>query len=169
MDYLLTRPVPRPAFIVGKFLAQLVCTQFEYLLAFAVLYGVGVYRHVPDLAGPVPLLLLAQLLMITVFSAFGFFFWLLSSRYVIIGLCYGVVVEIGVGQIPTQLNRLSMIHQMRMMFPNFIFPMDVVTPHAAASPVTTTAIVLAMTLFLLAATVLVFHLKELAGAQGKEA
>jgi ABC-2 type transport system permease protein len=168
VDYMFTRPVPRPAFVVGKFLAHVVCAQFDYLLALAVLLGVGVYKHIPDLFAAVPLLLVAQVLMVTVFSAFGFLFGLLTPRYVVIGLCYGLLVEIGVGQIPTQLNRLSMIHQVRAMFPMIILRPDTVAPPPAASPVLTAAILLAMTLFLLTATALAFSLKELAGVQGKE-
>jgi len=169
VDYLFTRPVPRPAYIAGKFMAQLACAQFEYLLAFALVFGVGIYRQLPGLFGPVPLLLLAQFLMVTVFSAFGFFFGLLTSRFVVLGLLYGGLVEIGVGQIPTQLNRLSMIHQMRSMFPAFILDFNTTTLPPAASPVTTTVLVLTMTLALLALTATVFSLKELAGGQGKEA
>ena len=168
VDYIFTRPVPRPAFILGKFLAQVACFQFEYLLAFIALLGVGLYQHMPDLFALAPRLLLAQFLLVTVFSAFGFLFGMLTSRYVVAGLTYGLIVEIGVGQIPTQLNRFSMIHQARMMFPAVVLPMDTVVLPPAVSALTVTVILLGMTLFLLTATAIVFHLKELAGAQGKE-
>lgn len=115
VDYVFTRPVPRPAFVGFKFLSYLACAQLDFLLAFAALVGVGVYRQFPNFWDFVPALLGAQLLVVTAFSAFGFFCGILTSRFIVVGLAYGAIIEIGVGQIPTQISKLSMTHQVQAM------------------------------------------------------
>src|SRR5436305_792065 len=54
------------------------------------------------------------------FGGFGFLGGFLTSRYIIIGLAYGVVIEVGVGQIPTQLSKLSMTHQVQGMLQSLL-------------------------------------------------
>ena len=93
VDYVLTRPVRRPAFVTFKFFSHLICAQWDFLCAFAVVVGIGVYHEVPGLWAAVPLLLLAQVIVLTAFSAFGFLSGVLTSRYVIVGLLYGCVIE----------------------------------------------------------------------------
>lgn len=114
-DYVLTRPVPRPAFVAFKFLAHVALLQLELLLSFTVIVGLGWYFGVPDLAPALPLLLLSQGFLVLAFSAFGLLCGILTSRYVVLGLFYAVIVELGVGQIPTQLSRFSMTHQVRTL------------------------------------------------------
>lgn len=113
IDYVLTRPVPRPAFVVFKFIAHTVCTQIDFLFAFGLVIFFAASRRVPDLPVVALKLLYGQMLLVTVFSAFGFLCGVLTARYVILGLGYAGVVEVGLGQIPTQLSRLSMTHQVR--------------------------------------------------------
>jgi ABC-type transport system involved in multi-copper enzyme maturation permease subunit len=112
-DYVFTRPVGRTTFVVFRYAAQVVCAQLDFILGLAVVAAVGWYREVPGVWGALPELLLGQALMIVAFTALGFLCGLLTSRYVIVGLGYAAIVEGGVGQIPTQLSRLSMTHQMR--------------------------------------------------------
>lgn len=115
VDYVFTRPVPRPAFIGFKFLSYLACAQLDFLVSLATIIGIGLYRHYPDIWAAVPALLGAQVLVVTAFSAFGFFCGILTSRFVVVGLAYGAIIEVGVGQIPTQISKLSMTHQVQGM------------------------------------------------------
>jgi len=169
VDYIFTRPVPRPAFVVGKFLAQVACAQVDYLLAFAALVGVGMYRHVPELMAHVPKLLFVQVLLVVVFSAFGFFFAMLTARFVIAGIFYGAVIELGVGAIPTQLSRLSMIHQVRALFPSFTLTLSTAALPPPADLLSFTVLLLVVAAVLLAAAAGIFMLKELAASQVREA
>jgi ABC-2 type transport system permease protein len=113
VDYVLTRPVPRPAFIVFKYLAHTLCAQLDFLVAFVVVAGFVAQQHPPALPATLAKLLLGQVLMVAAFGAFGILCGVLTSRYVVIGLAYAAVIEVGVGQIPTQISRLSMTHQVR--------------------------------------------------------
>jgi hypothetical protein len=46
--------------------------------------------------------------MIPAFTALSVFLGLLSKRYVLLGILYGFIVELGIGQIPTNINVLSL-------------------------------------------------------------
>jgi hypothetical protein len=157
----LTRPVPRPAFVVFKFVAHTLCTQLDFLVAFGVVLGFAVAHDVPNLVSFSFKILFGQVLMVTAFSAFGFLCGILSSRYVIIGLAYAGIIEVGVGQIPTQISRLSMTHQMRELLGILL---DHIEPQAASPTLAgTTGIVLAFTAVTLVATAAICTLREFTG------
>jgi ABC-type transport system involved in multi-copper enzyme maturation permease subunit len=166
VDYVFTRPVPRPAFVVFRYLAHLAGMQLNCLLALAVLLGVGFFRQTPGLAAAVPLLLLAQVLTVSVFTAFGFLCGALTTRYLIVGMFYGAMIEVGVGNIPTQINRLSLLHHVQAL----VQPLT--TDNLAAlpgqNPVFTTGLLLATAATMLAVAAIVFGLRELAGGKPKE-
>lgn len=167
VDYVLTRPVPRPAFLGFKFISQLACSQIDFLIALAVVVIVGFTRDVPGILDGLPRMLLAQVLMVTAFTAFGFFAAVVTSRYVVVGLVYAAVIEAAIGQIPTQLNKLSMTHQARSMLnslmagggPPFAPPAGIILPDAGM--LATTAIVLAFTVFVLVTAAAIFGWREL--------
>ena len=156
VDYVLTRPVRRPAFVVFKFISHTVCTQVDFLLALGVVLTIGTLRGIPDLAAAAPKLLLGQMLLVTAASAFGFLSGILTSRYVVIGLLYAGVIEAGVGQIPTQLSRLSMTRQVR----DLLDPAAGATASMAAT-LGTVGLLLVFTGVALAAAAALFNLREL--------
>ena len=161
VDYVLTRPVSRPAFVAFKYLAHTLCTQINFLPAFAVVVAFAVFREVPNLASVIPQLLLGQILLVAAFGGLGFLSGALAVRYVIIGLVYAGVVEVGVGQIPTQLSRLSMTHQVRaLLAPLWDKTVDLTTvPGWPASA----AILLAFGAVTVAATAALLAFRELSG------
>ncbi len=170
VDYLFTRPVPRPAFLGFKFAAHLACLQFDFLLAFATVTGIALYRHFDAWWDAVPLLLTGQLLIVTAFSALGFLCGIVTTRFIIIGLVYGAIIEIGVGQIPTQINKLSMTHQIQAMLHQYLPPLHDIGPLLPAAVRVTPAGVGASIVALLGFTAIVlfvagivFSLLELSG------
>lgn len=167
VDYVFTRPVQRPTFVVCKFLAHLAGAQATGLLALGALAGVGLFRGVPGLWTALPLLLLAQILAVTIFTAFGFLCGTVTTRYLIVGLLYGGVVEIGIGAIPTQLNRLSMLHHVNTLLqPLTITAPAVAPPGLAALP--TAALLVLVSAAMIAVAALLFGARELAGSRPKE-
>ncbi|HTQ29985.1 MAG TPA: ABC transporter permease subunit [Opitutaceae bacterium] len=169
VDYVLTRPVPRPAFVIFKYLAHVAGAQVDFLLSFGVILGAGLVRQAPGLIAAAPLLLLAQILLVTAFSALGFLCGVLTSRYVVLGLLYAVIIEVGVGQIPTELNRLSMTHQVKTMLQplaaeaasKFTFGIQTLPPDGKLA---TVGVLLAFSAVLLALTAAVFAVRELTGS-----
>jgi len=167
VDYILTRPVRRPAFVVFKFLSHLACLQVGFLLAFGVLIAVGMYRHIPALFATLPWLLLAQAVAVTAFAAFGLLCGTLTSRYLIVGLVYGGIVEAAIGRVPTQLNRLSMVHQLRALLEQVLPGMNPTLP-PTQSPLTIVGLLLAFSAVMIAAAAMSFAFQELAGARTNE-
>jgi ABC-type transport system involved in multi-copper enzyme maturation permease subunit len=167
VDYVFTRPIPRPAFVGFKYCSHLAGLQVNGLLALGVLIGIGAFRHVPGLYAALPLLLLAQVLAVAVFTAFGFLCGSVTTRYLIVGMVYAGVVEVGIGNIPTQLSRLSLLHHLKAL----LQPLTA-GPHPAAVPaqnaVLTTGLLLLVSAVMLAAAAVVFGQQELAGGKPKE-
>lgn len=168
VDYLLTRPVRRPAFILFKYFSHVACSQCDFLLALVVVLVVGHQRGVPGVLAAAPLLLFAQVLVIVAFSALGFFAAALTTRYTLLGLGYGAIVEVGIGQIPTQLNKLSMTAQVKAMLGSLNPGADptAIALAAGADPsvVGTTSVLLALAAVMVALAAAVFSLRELSSA-----
>lgn len=163
VDYILTRPVPRWAYLFFRYVAQWLSAQITFLLAFSVLLGLGFYRHVPGLVAGLPLLFAAQLVSVSAFLAFGFLCGVLTSRYVVVGLVYGAVVEIGLGRIPIQLSQLSITRQLRTLL-HFAWTE---TPTGTVA-LQTSGMVVALALTMLVLAAVIFARRELAGARPSE-
>lgn len=160
IDYVLTRPMPKPAFVGFKFLAHTLCAQINFLVAFAVVAGFVIAHQTPDAGVVLAQLLYGQVLMVTAFSAFGFLAGTITARYVIIGLGYAGIIEAGVGQIPTQISQLSMSHLMR----NTLTPLLQNIPSTTAPTLLwATTVVGLFTFIALSTAVAVFTLRELSG------
>lgn len=161
VDYVLTRPVPRPAFLGFKYIAHTICMQIDFLFAFVLVLIFGATRGVPDLAAIAPKLLFGQMLMVAVFGALGFLSGVITARYVIIGLGYAGIIEAGVGQIPTQLSRLSMTHQMRDFLNYTLGRAGELT--SSPSWIGTTGMMIAFCAIMLTAAAVIFTRRELSG------
>lgn len=172
VDYLFTRPVRRPAFVAFRYLAHVACAQLDFLLALIVVTGIGLYHEVPGLWAALPWLLLGQVMVIIAFSAFGFLCGMLTSRYVIIGLLYGAIVEVGVGNVPTQLNYVSMIRQILGLLRPVIGTEKNATGAAAlelalGTPATL-AVLLGFSAAMIGVTAAVFAFREMAGPANRD-
>ncbi|PTY02474.1 hypothetical protein DB347_24025 [Opitutaceae bacterium EW11] len=162
-DYLYLRPLPRWAYAGFKYVTHVCVTQLTCLAPFAAIVGVGLFYHRLPQAGHVPVLLLGQILVIVAASSFGFLCGMLTSRPVVLALIYGGVVEGGIGQIPTQLSRLSMLRQVK----NFV---EGLTGEAETlgSPLSAVLVILVFSAATLAMAAVLLHLREFSGSRGKE-
>jgi ABC-2 type transport system permease protein len=164
VDYVLTRPIPRPAFVVFRYFSQVLCAQAIGLLAFAMLLAAAAYWKLPELATVAAPILWAQILAIASFMALGFLCAALTSRYLVLGLFYGAVIEIGLGQIPIQLNRLSILHHLRTLVSDATAGVN-----ATSGTLTAVGLLVLITTVLVGAAAFVFSLRELTGDQPKDA
>lgn len=172
VDYILTRPVRRPAFVAFRYLSQMAATQISFLFSFATIVGLFVFWEVPDFAAALPLLLLGQVCAIITFSAMGFLCGCLTSRYVIVGLLYGAVVEVGLGNTPTQLSLASLMrHVLALVHPLLGEGGWAISKTFAdsAGGLTSVAILLGVSAAAVALTAAMFSLREFAGTAGREA
>lgn len=165
-DYVLTRPVRRIHLVVFKYLSHLACSQLFYLAVLASLLGLAIAIRVPDAISTAPRLVLTQLLAVMCFNALGFLFGVISERYLVLGIVYAGTVEMAIGRIPTQLNHLSMSHQLSSLLPS-LDPTGVAFLTVAGSPASVTLSLLGYTMAFMAICALIFSRRELAGAAGR--
>jgi len=166
-DYVLIRPVRRHSFVLYRYLTHTACLQVQCLLALGVIIAVGMFRQIPDLVNAMPSLLLAQMLAVAAFSAMGFAFGAFTNRYLVLGLFYAGVIENGIGNIPTHLNRLSMTYHVRSIAGS-VFHLNSTSPDAHSTLSASTFALLAFSLVLLAGAAGIFALRETAGAKPKD-
>lgn len=172
VDYILTRPVPRPLFVFFRYLTQMAATQISFLFALGAVIGLGVFWDVPDFSAALPLLLLGQICAIVTFSALGFLCASVTSRYVIVGLVYGAVVEVGLGNVPTQLNQISLLRHLMTLLQPLLgdggWALSQTTGTALGN-VATLALLLAVSAAAVAISALLFRFREFAGSAARDA
>jgi len=118
LPYLVTRPVSRARLYLGKFLCQWVWIQVGLTLNSLLLTLVGLTKQIPELPAFLLFLLLTQALIATAFAALSALLGLISPKYVLLGIVYGFVVEIGIGQIPTNINVISISRHSHTLLAN---------------------------------------------------
>lgn len=112
VDYVFTRPVPRGRYLVYRYVTQLGVAQIDFFLGLWVVTGIGLFWEVPGLSEALPALLGAQVAAVAVFTALGLLCGLLTARYVIVGIVYGSMIEVGLGSTPTPLNEISLLRRL---------------------------------------------------------
>jgi hypothetical protein len=115
LGFLATRPVKRATLVVLKYLAQVACLEMAALLEGLLLMGAGALREIPDLGSLTPLFLAAQFLAVPAWSALGLFLGQATKRYLPLAVVYGLVVELGIGDIPTNINTLSLMRHLKAL------------------------------------------------------
>jgi ABC-type transport system involved in multi-copper enzyme maturation permease subunit len=171
-DYVLTRPLPRHLLTIFRCVAHVACGQIDFAFGLAVIAGIGAFHGVPGLGSALPLLLLAQVMAVITFTALGFLCGMLTSRYVIVGLAYGAIVEIGIGSVPTPLNQISLLRQLLGILRPVVGSGDGALMRAAMTstlgPSATVAVLLVFSAAAIALTAIIFRWKEFAGDGARE-
>jgi ABC-type transport system involved in multi-copper enzyme maturation permease subunit len=115
LSFLITRPMSRARFILTRFLCQLAWVQLLGLAAGLALLATGAVCGVSGVPRFAALFLGTQAIAFLVFGALATFLGLLHRRYLVLGTIYGLVVEVGIGQIPTNINTLAMTRHLRTL------------------------------------------------------
>jgi ABC-2 type transport system permease protein len=115
LGFLLTRPVTRSRFLLIRWLCTLAAVQLPLALNTVLLGAAAVLLRIPNALLLTGLLLGAQLLVVPAYGAIATFLGLVTRKYLLLGLVYGFVVEIGIGQIPTNINTLSVARHFRTL------------------------------------------------------
>jgi ABC-2 type transport system permease protein len=106
--YLLTRPISRKRFFLVQFLCLLVWIEMVVLVQTGLIGLAGVFRGVPEVLSGMAWIMGFQVAAVIAWGAVSAFLGLLTKRYLVLGLLYGIIVEIGIGRIPTNINNLSL-------------------------------------------------------------
>lgn len=154
LGFLLARPLSRARLLVLKYLSQTAWLQLILLLETLLLFLAGSLRQVPSLATLLPLLLAAQFLAVPAWSALGLFLGQLTKRYLAVALLYGLIVEMGIGRIPTNINTLSLIRHLKTLLAHNPALQTLYEWSGAGVPKSVGALAFAAALFLTLATLL---------------
>jgi len=115
LPFLATRPLPRTTFFLLLHGCHLLWLEIVFLVAGLLLLAAGFYLEVPDITEMIGPFLLAQAGALVAFSGLSALIGLLTRRYLLLGLLYGSVIEVGIGGIPTNINVLSLSHHVRVV------------------------------------------------------
>jgi hypothetical protein len=154
LGFLTTRPLSRGQLVLAKFASQTVWVQMLLLVETLLVFAVGGLRQIPGLASLLPLFLVGQFLAVLAWSALGVCLGQATKRYMAAALLYGLVVEVGIGRIPTNINNLSLIKQLKSLLAHDAALQSVYDWSARAVPIPLGALVLAAGIFLAAAALL---------------
>jgi len=109
---------------------------------------------------------------VTAFVAFGFICAALTSRWVVIGLIYGAIIEGGLGNAPLAINRLAMTHQTRVMVHSLVgrhwTGSDLASLAHNAHPWAAAGILALIAIAWVSAAAAIFSRQELVGDGGNE-
>ena len=120
ITYLFTRPIPRSAVLMGKYLAYLVCTIFVVLPAVVLIWllivpiGGSLADGFPDLAKDLGLLALGLIVYGAVFALVGTVF----KRPLLVGLIFIFGWETVVMALPGYLKRFTVAYYLRGLVPH---------------------------------------------------
>jgi ABC-2 type transport system permease protein len=108
LPFLITRPIRRSRLVLLKYVCHVAWLEVVLGLNATVLTLCGMALRI-DGAFTMGLWLLGiQTLLIPAFAGVSVLLGLISKRYLLLGILYGCVVETGFGQIPTNINVLSL-------------------------------------------------------------
>jgi hypothetical protein len=115
LGFLLTRPIRRASLLLIKYLCEAACLEMVALAEGLLLFGAGHLRAIPSLGTLLPLFLAAQFLAVLAWSALGVLLGQITKRYLALALVYGLIVELGIGAIPTNINSLSLMRHLQTL------------------------------------------------------
>ncbi len=109
-----TRPLKRSEMFLLFYFGHIAWLQLVFLLQTLLLFAVGAGVGL-SVAGFLPVFLICQFLGLMAWGALSAMLGMLHARYIVLGLVYGLVVEVGIANIPTNLKALSLSHHLRTL------------------------------------------------------
>jgi hypothetical protein len=154
LGFLTTRPLSRASLLLAKYLSQTAWLQLLMGVQTVLLFLAGGLRQIPALWGLVTLFLITQVLAVFAWSALGTFFGLVTNRYMALAMVYGLIVELGIGRIPTNINTLSMMRHLKVLLAHNPSLQEIYDWSGKGVPLSVAALVLSTAIFLSLATLL---------------
>jgi ABC-type transport system involved in multi-copper enzyme maturation permease subunit len=115
LGFLTTRPVGRGRLFLIEYLCHMSWLQAVVAVHGVLLFGVGLARGVPGVGSVWMIFFGAQVLAVLAWGALSALLGLITRRYLVLGIVYGFVVELGLGHIPTNINSLSLTRHLQAL------------------------------------------------------
>ena len=157
--FLTTRPLSRARLMAVKYLCQTGWLQIVMLIETLILFTVGQLLEIPNLGALIPVFLATQFLAVLAWSALGTLLGQVTKRYMALAMVYGLIVEMGIGNIPTNINTLSLMRHLKTLLAHNAALQNIYEWSVNRIPVSLGALALATGIFLSLA-MLLFTFKE---------
>ncbi len=158
ISFLLTRPLTRAQLVIAKFLSQTAWLQIVLLAQTLLMFAAAFIRQVPGAGGLLPLFVGTQILAVLTWSALGLLGGMIAKGYMLIALLYGLIIEVGIGMIPTNINTLSMTTHLKSLLSRNDVLQSLFDFTSRTVPVSIGALLIATTLFVaLSAAIFTFR------------
>ncbi len=115
VEYLWTRPAKKSHLVLGAYAGAVTVVLVQVTVFTALIYLTSALRGVPEVWSHLPAALAASLGAVLAFTAIATALGVLTGKYMVLGLFYGVVIEIGLSDLPTRLSQLSVTHHLRTL------------------------------------------------------
>jgi hypothetical protein len=115
LGFLTTRPLSRAKLVIIKYLTQTAWLQIILLIQALLVFSAAGLRQVSALGILIPLFLAVQFLAVLAWCALGTCLGLVTKRYMPLAILYGLIVEMGIGRIPTNINTLSLMRHLKSL------------------------------------------------------
>lgn len=109
-----TRPLKRSEMFLVFYFGHIAWLQLVFLLQTLLLFAVGANVGLP-VGKFLPVFLICQFLGLMAWGAHAAMLGMVHARYIVLGLVYGLVVEVGIANIPTNLKAISLSHHLRTL------------------------------------------------------
>ena len=115
LPFLTIRPLSRGTLLLAKYFSQMGIILIWMILQTSLIFGAAWARQLPDLLPLFGLFIAVQAAAVFAWSALGLLFGQITKKYMGLALLYGVVVELGIGRIPTNINTLSIMRHIQSL------------------------------------------------------
>jgi len=114
--FLCTRPLRRFEIFLLKYFCHIFWLQMVFLIITPMMFGVAIAKGYSDIISVMMMLLVVQFMAIMAWGALSAFLGMLHQRYVVIGIVYWFVIELGIGSVQTgNINQLSLLRHVQSL------------------------------------------------------
>tara|TARA_B100001964_G_scaffold159799_1_gene175458 strand:- start:79 stop:762 length:684 start_codon:yes stop_codon:yes gene_type:complete len=159
-----TRPLKRAEMFLLFYFGNIAWLQVLFGMLTLMLFGVAAIRGVDGLGELLPVFLVTQFLALMAWGALCGMLGMAHQRYIVVGVVYGLLVEIGIANIPTNIANIALSHHIHTMLAHHS-PLGLVFGWSTEGRVMSIACLGIGTLLFLGIGALLFTLRELLPSQ----
>lgn len=115
IEYLWTRPARKAHLVIGAYAGALALTLTQAVVYVGVIHATSALHGFAGAWSYLPASLIATVGGVLAFTAIALALGVLTGKYLVIGVLYGALVEIGLSRLPTRLNNVSVTHHLQTL------------------------------------------------------